>query len=181
VISEIRSRLGRVIYDVRTDDGGSLAETAVHTLRDKGWTIATAESLTGGLIASTMVEVPGASNVVKGGWVTYQTVSKTMLLGVPEETIARCNVVSEEVACAMAKSAREQLDVDIAVSATGLAGPDGGTPERPVGTVFLGIATRERVYAVPLHLSGNRARIRTLTVKHALHAVTREIKGEMEG
>ena len=142
VISEIRSRLGRVIYDVRTDDGGSLAETAVHTLRDKGWTIATA---------------------------------------VPEETIARCNVVSEEVACAMAKSAREQLDVDIAVSATGLAGPDGGTPERPVGTVFLGIATRERVYAVPLHLSGNRARIRTLTVKHALHAVTREIKGEMEG
>ena len=102
-------------------------------------------------------------------------------LGVPEETIARCNVVSEEVACAMAKSAREQLDVDIAVSATGLAGPDGGTPERPVGTVFLGIATRERVYAVPLHLSGNRARIRTLTVKHALHAVTREIKGEMEG
>lgn len=180
LIEEIRSRLGKVIYEIREDDGGSLAHTAVRALREKGWTIATAESLTGGLIASTLVEVPGASSVVKGGFVTYQSISKTMLLDVPEETIETCNVVSAEVACAMARAAREKLQVDIAVSATGLAGPDGGTPERPVGTVFLGIATRETVYSIPLHLAGSRARIRTLTVKHALHAVTRETKGERE-
>ena len=180
LLDEIRARLGKVIYEIREDDGGSLAESAVRALKKKGWTIATAESLTGGMIASTMVEVPGASSVVRGGWVTYQTETKTILLGVSAETIEQCNVVSAEVACAMASGARERLQTDIAVSATGLAGPDGGTPERPVGTVFLGIATKEAVYAIPLHLAGSRSRIRTLTVKHALHAVRREIEGDME-
>ena len=121
-----------------------------------------------------MVEVPGASQVVKGGFVTYQSVSKTMLLGVPAEMIEQYDVVSAEVARAMAKGARERLGVDIAVSATGLAGPDGGTPERPVGTVFLGIATAKGVYDIPLHLTGSRARIRTLTMKNALNAVRLE-------
>lgn len=85
------------------------------------------------MIASALVEVPGASQVVKGGFVTYQSVSKTMLLGVPAEMIDRYDVVSAEVARAMAQGARERLGVDIAVSATAWPGPDGGTPERPGG------------------------------------------------
>ena len=101
-----------------------------------------------------------------------------MLLGVPAEMIDQYNVVSAEVARAMAQGARERLGVDIAVSATGLAGPGGGTPERPVGTVFLGIATAQGVYDIPLHLTGSRARIRTLTMKHALNAVRLEAEGK---
>lgn len=174
LIAEIRQRLGDVIYAVEETESGSLARCAVEALKARGWTVATAESLTGGLIASSMVEVPGASQVVKGGFVTYQTISKTMLLGVPADVIDRCNVVSAEVARAMAEGARDRLGVDIAVSATGLAGPDGGTPERPVGTVFVGVATASDVYALPLHLSGSRDRIRTLTMKHALNAVRLE-------
>lgn len=175
LIAEVRARLGDVVYAVNDTDGGSLAQVTVEALRAAKLTVATAESLTGGLIAATMVEVPGASEVVKGGFVTYQSVAKTMLLGVPEETIDRCNVVSAEVAVAMAQGARDRLGVDIAVSATGLAGPGGGTPERPVGTVYLGIASRRGARAIRLALTGSRDRIRQLTVKHALDAVLREI------
>lgn len=178
LIGEVKARLGDVIYAVTDTSDGSLAIACVEALKRRGWTVATAESLTGGLIAATMVEVPGASDVVKGGFVTYQSVAKTMLLGVPAETIERYDVVSAEVAIAMAQGARERLGVDIAVSATGLAGPGGGTPERPVGTVFLGVATAEGVRAIPLHLTGDRPRIRTMTVKHALDAVRREAEGK---
>jgi len=128
------------------------------------------------MIASTLVEVPGASDVVKGGFVTYQSVAKTMLVGVPAETIERYNVVSAEVASAMARGARERLAVDIAVSATGLAGPGGGTEAIPVGTVFLGISTAERTVTIPLRLSGDRARIRELSMKNALDALRREVE-----
>ncbi len=171
LVDKVKSILGDVVYAVNEDDRGSLAISAVEALKKAGKTVATAESLTGGLISATMVEVPGASQVVRGGFVTYQTDTKTILLDVPAETIDRCNVVSAEVAIAMAKGAREKLGTDIAVSATGLAGPDGGTPEIPVGTVYLGLATREGVKAIRLDLAGNRDRIRTLTVKHALDAV----------
>ena len=171
---EVRRRLGEFIYDERDDEGGSLEECAIRALRARGWTVATCESLTGGMIADTLVGVPGASEAVKGGLVTYMSVAKTMLAGVPAELIERCNVVSAEVAMAMAQGTRERLEVDIAVSATGLAGPGGGTPERPVGTVFLGVATAKGVRAIPLHLTGDRPRIRQLTVKHALRALIRE-------
>ena len=174
LIAEVRRRLGDVIYSIIEDDSGSLAKSCIGTLREKGLTVATAESLTGGMISATMVDVPGASNVVRGGFVTYQSVAKTMLLNVSKEVIDTYNVVSAEVAKAMAQNAREKLDVDIAVSATGLAGPDGGTPERPVGTVFLGISTRTQTYATALQLSGDRARIRELTVKYALYQVMKE-------
>lgn len=179
LIAEVRRRLGSVVYAVCDTDGGSLAQTAVEALKARAWTCATCESLTGGLIASTLVEVPGASEVVRGGMVTYQSVAKTMLAGVDAEIIDRCNVVSAEVAMAMAQGARERLDVDIAVSATGLAGPGGGTAERPVGTVFLGVSTRERTYAIPLHLTGSRARIRTLSMKNAIYALYQEAAKEL--
>lgn len=171
LIGEVQKRLGDVIYAIEEDDTGSLARCAVEALKRRGWTIATAESLTGGLMASSMVEIPGASAVVKGGFVTYQTVSKTMLVDVPAELIEKYDVVSAEVAYAMAEGARKRLGTDIAISATGLAGPDGGTPEKPVGTVFVGISTPERTRVLPLRLVGDRLRIRTLTMKHAMNAV----------
>lgn len=174
LIAEVRTRLGDVIYAIEDTEQGSMARCAVEALKQRGWTVATCESLTGGLIASSMVEVAGASAVVKGGLVTYQTVTKTILAGVPAEVIDQYDVVSAEVAMGMAEGTRQRLGVDIAVSATGLAGPDGGTPERPVGTVFVGISTAKGTYALPLHLTGNRARIRTLTMKHALNSVRLE-------
>ena len=181
LLHEVQKRLGDVIYAIEEDDSGSLAKSAVEAMRARGWTVATAESLTGGLISATLVNVPGASSVVRGGFVTYQTDTKTVLLGVPAETIETHDVVSAEVAVAMARGAREKLGVDIAVSATGLAGPDGGTPEKPVGTVFLGVSTAERTYPIHLRLTGDRARIRTLTMKHAINAVRLEALGQTGG
>lgn len=171
LVDEVRARLGDVIYAVDEDDRGSLAKAAVAALKARGWTCATCESLTGGLISATLVGVPGASAVVRGGLVTYQTDTKTLLAGVPAEVIAEHDVVSAEVAEAMARGTRERLGVDIAVSATGLAGPDGGTKEKPVGTVFVGVATREKAWVLALALTGNRERIRTLTMKHAVNAL----------
>lgn len=153
----------------------SMAAAAVALLKEHDLSAATCESLTGGLIAATMVEVPGASQVVKGGFITYWSQAKTELAGVPAEMIEQYDVVSAEVARAMAEGTRTRLNVDIAVSATGLAGPGGGTPEKPVGTVFVGISTRERTYALELHLAGDRMQIRTLTVQQALNAVQNEV------
>lgn len=173
LLAQVQELLGDVIYAIEEDDRGSLAKSAVEAMKALGWTCATCESLTGGMIVSAMVGVPGASSVVRGGLVTYQTDTKTLLAGVPAEVIAQYDVVSAEVAREMARRTREKLGVDIAVSATGLAGPDGGTAEKPVGTVFVGVATREKVWALPLALTGNRERIRTLTMKHALNALLR--------
>ncbi len=169
--AEICRRLGPAVYAVCDSEAGSLARSAVEALRARGWTVAACESLTGGMIAAELVSVPGASDVVRGGLVTYQSIAKTMLAGVPEQLIEQYNVVSAEVAAAMAEGTRERLQVDVAVSATGLAGPGGGTPERPVGTVFLGLATAKGTRTIPLHLTGSRERIRTLAMKHAINAV----------
>ncbi|MBR3765226.1 MAG: competence/damage-inducible protein A [Clostridia bacterium] len=174
LLVETRLRLGKVVYAVEEDDGGSLAKSAVAALAARGFTCATCESLTGGLIAATLVEVPGASAVVRAGFITYQTDTKTLLAGVPAEEIEKHDVVSAQVAMAMARGARERIGVDIAVSATGLAGPDGGTQEKPVGTVYVGVSGAKGTYAIPLRLSGDRMRIRQLTVKHALNALRLE-------
>ena len=174
LIAQVEVRLGDVIYAVEEDDTGSLAKSAGDALRRRGWTCAAWESLTGGMISAALVDVPGASSVVRGGLVTYQTDTKTLLAGVPAELIAEKDVVSAEVACAMAVGTRTRLGVDIAVSATGLAGPDGGTADKPVGTVFVGVSTRDMTRAIPLALTGNRTRIRTLAMTHALTAMRRE-------
>ena len=174
LIDVVKARLGDVIYAVEDNESGSLARCAVETLKRRGWTISACESLTGGLMTSALVDVPGASTVVRGSMITYQSESKTMLAGVPKELIDRCGVVSAEVAQAMAQGVREKLDTDIAISATGIAGPDGGTPETPVGTVFVGIATRSGARVMHLQLTGSRDRIRTLTMKHAMNAVRQE-------
>ena len=153
----------------------ALAQDVIAALKEKTLTAATCESLTGGMIASTLVDVPGASQVVRGGLVTYQTDTKTLLADVPAALIAEKGVVSAEVARAMAEGARCRLQADIAVSATGMASP-GQADEPPAGTVFVGVSNGRASRAVALHLQGDRASIRRQTVEAALRAILREAK-----
>ena len=151
-----------------------IVQEAVALLQAHGLTVGTCESLTGGMICSTLVDVPGASKVVRGGFVTYQTDAKTLLAGVDAALIADKGVVSAEVARAMAEGAKIRLGVDVAVSATGMASPgDPGDP--PAGTVFVGVASDKGVRAIPLQLVGTRREIREQTVKAALEAIIEEI------
>lgn len=118
------------------------AKALLDKLQRHALLVATAESCTGGLLAGLLTEVPGASGMVERGLVAYSNAAKTELLGVPENLIARCGAVSEEVARAMADGALERTPAHIALSITGIAGPDGGSPEKPVGLVYLGVAVR---------------------------------------
>ena len=167
LLAEVKARLGNVVYAMEETDGGSLAKTAIETLRARGMTCATCESLTGGKVVAALVDIPGASAVVRAGLVTYQTDTKTILADVPAEVIERFGVVSVETACAMAEGTRKRLGVDIAVSTTGVAGPDGGTEDCPVGTVCVGVSTADGTSAVRLALSGNRERIRIAVLSPA--------------
>jgi nicotinamide-nucleotide amidase len=170
-VEEVKERLGGVVYSVDTDNKGSLAASAMAQLKEKGLTIAVAESLTGGMICQELTSIPGASGVLLGGFVTYTEQTKMSVLNVPEEILKTYGAVSKECAKAMAENALRIAGSDLAVSATGFAGPDGGTAEAPVGTVFIGLATREGVTVTPLHLAGSRHRIRTISTLHALNAL----------
>lgn len=151
-----------------------LAREAITALKARGLTVCTCESLTGGLICATLVDVPGASKVVRGGLITYQTDTKSLLARVDAALIEAKGVVSAEVAAAMAEGARNRLDADIAVSATGMASP--GEPDAPpVGTVFVGVASEKGVRTIPLNLTGTRAEIRQATVKAAINAILAEL------
>ena len=151
-----------------------LAQAVIAALKERQMTVAACESLTGGLICATLVDVPGASAVVRGGFVTYQTDTKTLLAGVPAELIAGHGVVSAEVARAMAAGTRIRLGVDVAVSATGMASP-GGPEDPPAGTVFVGLASANGVKAIPLQLEGDRQEVRRRTVEQALLAVLAQV------
>jgi nicotinamide-nucleotide amidase len=132
----VRERLGDCVYAV---DGGTLASVAGELLRRRGWTLALGESCTGGSLAAAITTVPGASAYFKGGVVAYSNAAKCRLLDVAPDLIERFGAVSEEVAGAMAIGAKAALRADIGVSVTGVAGPEGGTPEKPVGLVFIGL------------------------------------------
>ncbi len=154
-------------------DERSVEELVLDLCRERGLTLATAESCTGGLVAARLTSVPGSSDVFRGGIVAYADDVKQAELGVPAETLATYGAVSAETALAMAEGARERLGVDVAVAVTGVAGPGGGTPEKPVGLVHYaavgpdGSATRE--FNVP----GDRAAIRSRSAVMALHLVRR--------
>ena len=152
-----------------------IAQEAVAALKERRWTVGTCESLTGGMICSTLVDVPGASKVVRGGFVTYQTDAKTLLAGVDAALIADKGVVSAEVARTMAEGAKIRLGVDVAVSATGMASP-GGPGDPPAGTVFVGVASAKGVRAIPLKRVGSRMEIRRQTVQAALEEILTEVK-----
>ena len=150
-----------------------VTQSAIAALKAQGLTVSTCESLTGGLICATLVDVPGASNVVRGGLITYQTDTKTLLANVDAALIEEKGVVSTEVAMAMAQGTREKLGTDIAVSATGMASP-GGENDPPAGTVFVGVSTQTGTYAIPLQLAGDRPSIRRQTVQTAIEAILTE-------
>lgn len=136
----------------------------------RGTRIATAESCTGGLIAGTLTEVPGSSAVFERGFVTYANEAKTELLGVPADLIARAGAVSEDVAVAMAEGALAHSPADLAIAVTGIAGPGGGTPAKPVGLVHIAAAKRggETKHAVHLFENFDRSDFRLATVREAL-------------
>ncbi len=147
----------------------ALVEALAGALRQRAWTMASAESCTGGLIAAACTSLAGSSDWFERGFVTYSNAAKTELLGVPAELIARHGAVSAEVACAMAEGALRNAHAQLAVAVTGIAGPAGATPGKPVGTVWLAIArTDEPAAAQLLQLSGDRAAIRAQSLQRAL-------------
>lgn len=157
----------RYIYDV---DSPSLEDTAVRRLRERGLTLAAAESCTGGLLAKRLTDIAGVSDVFMGGCVSYSNDSKTELLGVNPATLAAHGAVSSQTALEMARGIRMRLGTDIGISTTGIAGPGGGSPEKPVGTVYIAISTPSLERATLLTLSSlrERAYLRTLAVNEAI-------------
>lgn len=141
-----------------------------------GKRLATAESLTGGLIGGSITAVPGASAVYAGGIISYTNEVKHRLLGVPMELLDSLGAVSGPVAQAMAIGARKALNADVAVSVTGLAGPDGDEFGHPVGTVFIGYADENTSFAREFHLSGDREAVRNQTIEAALQLILEQNK-----
>lgn len=146
----------------------ALAERLQGVSLGRGLTVAVAESCTGGLLAAALTDVPGSSGYFLGGLVAYANTAKTHLLGVPEATLAAHGAVSAQVAVAMAAGARSRFGSTIAVSITGVAGPDGGSPEKPVGLTYIGLAGPARVDVRRLQLIGDRAGNRVAAARAAL-------------
>ena len=150
----------------------SLVEQLAAQLLRRHWMLATAESCTGGLIAGTCTDLSGSSNWFERGFVTYSNAAKTELLGVPAALIDAHGAVSAEVARAMVSGALAHSQAQVAVAVTGVAGPTGGTPDKPVGLVWFGYAVPGRVLSEKMNFAGDRAAVRAATVQHALRRLT---------
>lgn len=159
-------RFGAQVYST---DGATLDDVVAELLLASGSTVATAESCTAGLLAARFADRPGSSAYLTGGFVTYANHAKTDEVGVPAELIERVGAVSEEVARAMADGARSRLGTTYGIGVTGVAGPDGGTEEKPVGLVHVCLASESDQWHLRLSLGGGRAAIRQRTVVWALH------------
>ena len=170
VAGALRDRLGRYLF---TEDERSISEIVLDACRTRGLTLATAESCTGGMVAARLTSVPGSSDVFLGAVVAYANGVKESELGVSAEVLQRDGAVSAETAAAMAAGARAHLGADVAVSVTGVAGPDGGSAEKPVGLVFLHAVGPEGESARELNVPGDREMIRGRATTAALHLVRR--------
>jgi nicotinamide-nucleotide amidase len=168
----VRERVGKYVYAEGPLD---LAEVVLAMCRDRSLRLAVAESCTGGLLGARLTSISGASDVFMGGVIAYDDAVKTALLGVAEETLLRHGAVSEEVAREMAGGVRDRLGVDVGVAITGVAGPTGGTPEKPVGLVWVAVdfGWRQRVHGGRFH--GDRAEIRHRASQAALDMIRREL------
>lgn len=140
VAEQIRERIGDCVYGINVD---CLEQLIVNLLSERKLTIATAESCSGGLLAKRITDIPGSSSIFEMGAVTYANRIKTLLLDVPEEMLEKHGAVSEEVAAAMAEGIREKSGSDIGIGITGIAGPDGGTEEKPVGLIYVGLSDKK--------------------------------------
>ncbi len=168
VEATIRQRLGDFIYGVEDEE---IQDVVVRLMHEKKQTVATAESVTGGLVAHRICLVPGASDFFAGGMVSYTDEVKARELGVPRELLTQYGAVSEPVAQAMAEGVRSRLGTDVAVSTTGYAGPTGGTDENPVGTVFVAVAHAGGTTVTRYGWVGTRAEVMNRTAKLALNAL----------
>lgn len=174
-VREVRQVLGDVVYGVDVD---SLEQVVVQEMTARGLTLATAESCTGGLMGKRITDVPGASACYLGGVVSYQNEVKENLLGVRHETLITKGAVSEDTACQMAEGVRKALGADIGISTTGVAGPGGGTPEKPVGLIYVGISTKDKTWAVRiLRPRQSRESLRRLASSTAFDLVRRHLEG----
>ena len=153
----------------------ALVEALARELKARGLMMATAESCTGGLIAGACTEVSGSSEWFERGFVTYSNAAKSELLGVPMALIDQHGAVSEPVARAMAAGAMAHSPAQLAVAVTGVAGPTGGSAEKPVGTVWFGWATPAGVFTEHQRFDGDRAAVRQATVQHALSGLLQRI------
>ena len=170
-LEAIGDRLGSVIYAVADSSDESMERCAARLLLEKGLTVSTAESCTGGMVAAKLVNVPGVSAALGEAYVTYANEAKERLLGVSHETLEVCGAVSEQTAREMAQGLRTRTGVDIAVATTGIAGPDGGTAQKPVGLVYTACASAHGVAVREHHFLGDREKIRTLSTLAALDMI----------
>jgi nicotinamide-nucleotide amidase len=173
VEAEIRRRLGDHVYGA---DGEALEAVLGRMLREAGLTLGVAESCTGGLIGHRLTDIPGSSGFLLGSLVTYSDEAKIALLGVPEETIREHGAVSAETARAMAEGVREACRSDVGLSVTGIAGPTGGSPEKPVGLTYVGIAGAGPTAVEEHRLRGGRGMVKERAAQAALYLLYRTLK-----
>lgn len=166
VKAQLYDRLGQYIYGEGEDGLGTLVCQAL--IRDR-LKISVAESCTGGMLASTFVDYPGISEIFSEGHITYSNEAKTKYLGVKQETLEAWGAVSPQTAKEMAEGVRRLSGSDIGISTTGIAGPDGGTKDKPVGLVYIGIALKDQTYTYKLSLTGKRQRIRHMSTMWAFY------------
>ncbi|HVZ77570.1 MAG TPA: competence/damage-inducible protein A [Gemmatimonadaceae bacterium] len=169
----LRGTLGPDIYGEGTDD---LAALVIDMLRERRMTIAVAESCTGGMLGARITRVPGSSDVFLGGMISYANALKVSLLGVDEAVLQAHGAVSEPVVRAMASGARARTGADIGVGITGIAGPGGGTPGKPVGLVWLGVDVGGQVHVAEMHAWGDREEVRQRAAQAALNLVRRTLQ-----
>jgi nicotinamide-nucleotide amidase len=165
-----------VEYSVFDAETLELAKSVLDGCRGRGWHVATAESCTGGLVAAALTAIAGSSDVVERGFVTYSNKAKSELLGVPPETIAAHGAVSAETAAAMALGALARAPIDLAVAITGVAGPGGGSTEKPVGLIHIGLARRGGICRTERRIfPGDRTAVRDAALRLALALLAAEV------
>ena len=177
VEQEVRQLLGAMIYGTGED---RLEKVVLDGMKDRGLTLGAAESCTGGLIAKRLTDLPGASSVFRGGVVSYANEVKRQVLGVPQALLEEQGAVCADVARAMAQGARRTLGCDVAVSTTGVAGPDSDDRGNPVGLVYVALAAPDGCWVRRLQLGGaweRRDRVRTLAANHGFDMIRRWLSG----
>lgn len=175
--AEVRARLGLAVYGV---DDETLPAALGKLLRQRGYRLTLAESCTGGLIGSMITSVAGSSDYFERGFVTYSNLAKQQMLSVPAELIAAHGAVSQECAASMAAGARSASGAEVSIAVTGIAGPDGGTADKPVGTVFVAVATPAGVQVERLALTGSRQSIQERSAKTAINLARLQLLAERD-
>ncbi len=173
MLQELKQRFGNYIFTM--DENVTMEESIVELLKEKQLTVTTAESCTAGLLAGRIMNVPGASSIYNEGYITYSNHAKEKLLGVSHETLETYGAVSSQTASEMAAGAAKAAGADVALAVTGIAGPDGGTKEKPVGLVYIGCFVRGKVRVEEFRFTGNRSKNRDYAVIKALTLLREEL------